>query len=456
MFWAGSPMDQSLFSSDPNFESGSANGGRKQVRHDIPKPFTVSQAAELIRGVLADGLPSTLQVIGEVSNFSGRQHWFFSLKDQDATLSCVCFASAARRVVFPMTNGLQVVATGRIDYYDAQGRLQLYVDKIEPVGQGALELQFRALCERLREKGYFDLQRKKSLPLIPRCVAVITSCQAAALQDVINTAQRRWPGCRLMLFDVRVQGDGAAPQISAAIQALSHHGASLNIDAIILTRGGGSIEDLWAFNEPIVAEAIFQCDLPIVAAIGHETDTTIAELVADMRCATPTQAAMTLIPDQHVLEQQIEQLTRRLGLLLKRKVELSRQRFHAVQQHPIFRRPQRMTELISQRLDGLAHRLQATVPKHFEQCRQRLELLAKHLESVGPTNVLSRGYSYTLSADGRVVRSTDEVAQGDRITTVVAQGQMTSIVEELPGNASSKRNRSRSSRGGNSDNQEGI
>ena len=424
-------MNQSLLPFDSDFESKPTRASAQRGHRVTSTPMTVSQAAELIRGVLADRLPSKLRIVGEVSNFSGRQHWFFSLKDQEAVLACVCFASAARRVGFPMENGLQVIATGRVDYYDAQGRLQFYVDKIEPVGQGALELRFRALCEQLRQKGYFDLERKKPLPVVPRRVAVVTSRQGAALQDVIHTAQGRWPGCQLLLFDVRVQGEEATAQISQAIRSLSCHGASFHIEAILLTRGGGSIEDLWAFNEPAVAQAIFECRLPVVAAIGHETDTTIAELVADMRCATPTQAAMTLIPDQQVLEQQVEQLARRLGLLLTRKVELSCQRLRAVQQHPIFRHPQRMTELISQRLDGLTHRLQMTMPNRIEQCGQRLAWLAKHLASVGPTNVLRRGYSYTLSPEGRVVRHIADVAQGDRITTVLATGRLTSLVDQL-------------------------
>ena len=300
------------------------------------QPLTVSTVAAMVRGVLADYLPSKVRVIGEVSNFSGRSHWFFSLKDEQATLSCVCFASSTRRVGFPVADGLQVIATGRIDYYDAQGRLQLYVDKLEPVGQGALELRFRALCEELRTAGYFDPVRKKPLPVIPRRVAVVTSRSAAALQDVINTAGQRWAGCGLLLYDVPVQGDDAAPRINAALRALSHDGARLGIDAIILTRGGGSIEDLWAFNERVVADAVLECSLPIVAAIGHETDTTIAELVADVRCATPTQAAMTLIPDRRALAHQLDQLSGRLPLLLKRQYTLNEQRLAGVLRHPIF------------------------------------------------------------------------------------------------------------------------
>ena len=256
-----------------------------------------------------------MRVVGEVSNLSDRTHWFFSLKDEGAAMRCVCFASNAKRVGFPMRDGMQVVVTGRVDFYDAQGSVQLYVDRIEPVGQGALELKLRQMIEELKGLGYFDLEHKQPLPTMPTRIAVVTSRSAAALQDVINTVNQRWAGCRLYLYDVRVQGEQAAGEIAEAIKRISKHGKKLGIDAVILTRGGGSIEDLWAFNERVVADAVYACGLPIVAAIGHETDTTVAELVADVRCATPTQAAMTLVPEREALHHQVHQLGQRLGLL---------------------------------------------------------------------------------------------------------------------------------------------
>ena len=408
-------------------------------------PLTVGQVSDLVKTVLANHIPAKVRVVGEVSNFSARTHWFFSLKDDQATLGCVCFASAARAVSFPVTDGLQVVATGRIDYYEAQGRLQFYVNKIELVGQGELELRFRALCEDLRRLGYFDHEKKKPLPLLPRRVAVVTSRNAAALQDVINTSGQRWPGCRLMLIDVRVQGQDAASEIAQAIDALSQHAQRLGIDAIILTRGGGSIEDLWAFNERVVAQAVYACRLPIVAAIGHETDTTIAELVADVRCATPTQAAMTLIPDRAALSHQVDQYSKRLTLLLRRVFEHSCHRLDAIERHPVFRRPLSMLELAQQRLDALRDRLVASLPRRLETQRNRLEALARQLESIGPRNVLQRGYSYTVGPDGRVLRSPTEVNVGDQITTMLAEGRVESRVGMKP-SAALKPKRPRRSR----------
>lgn len=414
-----------------------ASGSR--IRTSDQKTMSVSEVAVLVRAVLSQSLPANLCVIGEVSNFTDRSHWFFSLKDAEATLRCVCFASAAKRVGFAVKDGMEVLATGRIDYYDAQGSLQLYVERIDPVGAGALELKFRALCDELGKLGYFDIERKKALPAMPQKVAVVTSRSGAALQDVINTAVRRWRGCRLLLFDVHVQGEVAAGEIADAIQTLSHQGKQLGIDAVILTRGGGSTEDLWAFNDRVVADALFQCQLPVIAAIGHETDTTIAELVADMRCATPTQAAMTLIPDRESMLHQVRQLGHRLTLLTGRKMESSRQRWDAAARHPAMKRPHRMLEPVRQRLDGLVKALVSDMAGMMRASRQRMEAIGRQLEAIGPRNVLQRGYSYTLGPDGSVLRAPEQVRQGDRIATELADGRLTSVVDGGSGRVDRKR-----------------
>ena len=432
----------------PPGESSGDTGAGKRRRGDAP--MSVSQLATVIKDALANAFPSKLRVVGEISNFSERSHWFFSMKDEKATIRCVCFASNARRVPFRVEDGMQVVATGRLDFYDAQGHVQLYVDSLEPVGQGSLEIKFRQLCDELRKLGYFDEDRKKPLPAMPRRVAIVTSRSAAALQDVINTAAKRWRGCELMLMDVRVQGAAAAPEVAAAIDALSRQGESLGIDAIILTRGGGSIEDLWAFNERVVADAIFRCRLPIVAAIGHETDTTVAELVADRRCSTPTQAAMTLIPDRIPLQMQVDQHRRRLALLLTQRLRHGRHQLDSLLRRPVLRRPQRMTLPARERLASLRTRLTTLLPQRVatersrvaaarkqlarlgpERVRvasERLAALTRQLRSVGPANVLQRGYSYTLGPDGRVLRSANAVSPGQRITSVLADGRVSSDV----------------------------
>jgi exodeoxyribonuclease VII large subunit len=349
---------------------------------DQSAPLTVSQLAQQLKTALADHFPGKLRVVGEVSNFSDRAHWFFSLKDENATLRCVCFAPNARKVPFQLADGMQIVATGRLDFYDTGGSVQLYCDKLEPVGQGALELQLRQLIDELRKQGYFDDQRKKPLPGVPRRVAVVTSRSAAALQDVINTARRRWAGCELLLYDVRVQGQAAAPEVARAIRNLSQQGERLGIDGIILTRGGGSIEDLWAFNEREVADALATCPIPTVAAIGHETDTTVAELVADRRCSTPTQAAMTLIPDKQTLVHQVRQLHERLTTVTRRRLDRARHRLHLVARHALFRQPGHLVEQARRRMHEVERRLGQALPRRLQpaqQARQQLTSLHRRL-----------------------------------------------------------------------------
>jgi exodeoxyribonuclease VII large subunit len=395
-------------------------------------PLSVSQLAGKIKNVIHAGLPGKVRVVGEVSNFSGRRaggHWFFSLKDDKAALRCVCFASAAQKVKFNVADGLSVIATGRVDFYDAQGNVQLYVDALEPAGQGALELALRQLIEDLRAQGYFDPEAKLPLPAMPQHIAVVTSASGAALQDVINTTRKRWAGCRLSLVDVRVQGESAAPQIARAIRALSKQGPALGIEAIILTRGGGSIEDLWAFNDRKVADAIFKCRIPIVAAIGHETDTTVAELVADLRCATPTQAAMALVPESASLEHQLSRDAQRLALHLRRQIEHGRQRVTAAARHALFRRPRQLVEAAGEHVDRLHKALITSAQQRLREQGRAVDALARQLEAVGPRNVLSRGYSYTLGPKGEVLRSVGDVGSGDRLTTVLVDGQVRSVVD---------------------------
>ncbi|MFI4859310.1 MAG: exodeoxyribonuclease VII large subunit [Phycisphaerales bacterium JB063] len=380
-----------------------------------------------IKQTLNSHLPGKLRVAGEVSNLSDRNHWFFSLKDDRAAIRCVMFASAARQVRFKVADGQAVIATGRVDVFPAQGQVQFYVDRLEPVGQGALEQQLREMIDELRGLGYFDPEHKRPLPAIPRRIAVVTSRSAAALQDVIDTARRRWAGCELVLCDVRVQGDAAAPQIAAMIDRLSRDHGRLGIDAVLLTRGGGSIEDLWAFNERAVADAIYRCELPVVAAIGHETDVTVAELVADARCATPTQAAMTLVPDRDALSQQVDQLHDRLALALRRRAQHARERLRSAQRHPAVSRPDRLLAAPRDRLAQASSRLASLLPRVTKTQRDRLDALSRHLDAVGPQRVLRRGYTFTTDGEGKVIRSAQDGAAAATLTTVFADGKVVSV-----------------------------
>ncbi len=450
----------------PRPDAAARSTSEGEVEAKGSKVMSVGQAAGLVRAVVGE-LPSGLKVSGEVSNLSQRGHWFFRLKDDAAVLDCVMFATAAGRVGFEVEAGMEVVATGRVDFYPPQGRLQLYVDALEPVGQGALELRLRAMVDALRELGYFAAERKKRLPTMPGVVAVVTSRNAAALQDVVDTARRRWKGCRLVLVDVRVQGVSAAGEIAAGLALVGRQAQAVGIEAVVLTRGGGSLEDLWAFNERVVADAVYACELPVVAAIGHETDTTVAELVADQRGATPTQAAMAVVPEAETLTQQIDQLEARLGVALKQYTKRSAEQWVTHRQRLQQALP-RMVTPGRERMTRLGHRLGRSLPLRFKPAqmatgrlaarlaetpgkmlmsrRGALSLLGPQLDrsvtrfhegkrsevdhhasllsALGPANVLERGYTLTLDEQGGVVSSADQAGKLPRLRLRFADGDV--------------------------------
>ncbi len=357
---------------------------------DADAPLTVSQLASSIDAALRSGLPSKVRVRGEVSGFRDRTHWYFDLKDGSAVVSAVMFASAARRAPVRIENGVEVVATGRVEFYAPGGKVSLIVDRVEPVGRGALEARLRAMIEELRTLGWLDEERKRPLPVFPRAIAVITSRTGAALQDVIDTARRRCCAVGLVVVDARVQGDGAATEVAGAIRWVNAHRDELGVDAILVTRGGGSMEDLWAFNERTVAEAIVRSELPVVAAIGHETDTTVAELVADCRCATPTQAAMRLTPDRDALERQLDSLWRRAGARVRERISAETRRVHALATRPVLADPARILTIQRGQLDALGRRARAAAGARLARASRRVGDLAVRLERARPTSVQAR------------------------------------------------------------------
>lgn len=361
----------------------------------VDAPWSVSALAQRLDAALRSGLPQRVRVLGEVSNFTDRTHWYFDLKDAAAVINCVMFAAPARKAAAAfsggrISHGLQVVATGRIEYYTKGGRVSLLVERLEPVGEGALDAAYRKLCAELRERGYFAPERKRPLPSFPRKIAVVTSRTGAALQDVLNTVARRCPAVGVVLADVRVQGDSAAGETAAAIEYLGEHHERLGVDAILVTRGGGSKEDLWAFNDRELADVIFRCPIPVVAAIGHETDTTIAELVADERCATPTQAAMRLTPDSADVLRQVESLSRRLGALVGGRIARDSQRLVLLCRHPVLSNPGRLVDAAAERLDALRRRVASASAHLLAGKRHRVDRLAARLESIRPTSLHAR------------------------------------------------------------------
>jgi exodeoxyribonuclease VII large subunit len=395
------------------FDPSRARGGDRGGVSAGDTPLTVSQLAARIDAALRSGLPAKVCVRGEVSGLRERTHLYFDLKDGDSVVNSVMFASAWRRAGVRLESGVEVVATGRVEFYAPGGKVSLVVERIEPVGRGALEARLRAFIEEIRALGWLDDERKRALPVFPRRVAVVTSRSGAALQDVIDTARRRCPAVALAVVDARVQGDGAAGEVAHAIRWLGRDHLRLGVDAILVTRGGGSMEDLWAFNERVVADAIVRCPIPVVAAIGHETDTTVAELVADARCATPTQAAMRLTPDREALERELSSVWRRASARVRDRIVGGARVVRGLGSRPALSDPRRIVSARRERLDARARRLGAAERARLGVERRQIDGLALRLERARPAAVHARRVTHIeeLSARlGRVIKRAERSA----------------------------------------------
>lgn len=362
------------------------------------KILTVSELTRGIREAL-EGIFDQVSVEGEISNLRSPSsgHLYFTLKDEMAQLRCVLFRGAASGLKFLPHDGLRAVCRGRIGVYEKDGQYQLYVASVEPKGKGALQLAFEQLKEKLAKEGLFDEARKKPLPLLPRAVGVVTSPTGAVIHDILHVLDRRFPAAHVIVSPVRVQGEGAAEEIASALDGLNALGC---VQVIILARGGGGIEDLWSFNEEPVARAIFRSAIPVVSAIGHETDYTIADFVADRRAPTPSAAAEIVMPSLVELEEKIGYFLRHLWRGLAEEV------------------PQR-----SQRLDDMAGDLVHAMEQRLDGEKTRLAGILEKLETLNPLGVLRRGYSITSSLDGAVLLSAGKLQKGDRVRTRLSEGE---------------------------------
>ena len=418
---------------------------------DAPDPLTPTTLNTRIKDLLESNLRGPIELVGEVSNLRQQGHWYFAIKDETSVVSCVMWRSDAGRVRFEPRNGDELIVSGRVSHWVPGGRTQFYAERMRKRGVGTLEEQFQALCNELRGLGYFDEERKKRLPSFPRRIAIVTSATGAAVEDVRRTAATRLPSVELLVVDVRVQGEQAAEQVASAIRRLDLSAGTLGIDAILVTRGGGSREDLWAFNERVVADAAFACRTPLVAAIGHEVDTSVIELIADHRSSTPTQAAMHLIPDRTELVAQVDYQKDRLSTALRRRAEIASERVgraprdlaRAIRAR-LERARTRVAELDTQlkqqrpsarlatvrtRLAALETRLRATIDQRLANSTTRLESDRLRLNAVGPRSVFRRGFTCTLDESGQVVRAADALEEGATLTTVFEDGRVRSRVE---------------------------
>jgi exodeoxyribonuclease VII large subunit len=394
------------------------------------KVFTVSELTAEVKGVLEDGFTG-VWVSGEVTGYKKHTsgHCYLKLRDAGAVLSAVLYRGIALRLKFDPRDGMEVVARGRLSVYPPQGQYQFAIEELQPKGVGAQELALKQLREKLLHKGYFAPQRKRMLPRFPQRICLVTSPTGAAVRDMLEILGRRWPATQLWVCPVRVQGETAPGEIAAALARINRVGG---VDVIILGRGGGSTEDLAAFNDERVADAIFASRIPVVSAVGHEIDVTIADLVADVRALTPSEAAERVVPNLAEILQQLGETEGRMRELLWGRLELLRQRLLDLAGRRCFRRPLERVQDLAQRLDGFEERLQRAGQQQLEQRRLRLQGVAGRLESLSPLNVLGRGYSLTRRVDDRrVVRAADQLRVGEVVLTVVEHGQFTSRVEEI-------------------------
>lgn len=387
--------------------------------------YTVSAVAEYLKASLeSDPRLADLMVVGEVSGYRNPSsgHHYFALRDEQSVLRCVMFRGG-RGGQF-LSDGSQVICHGRISIYTARGDLQYYVDQVEPDGVGALQKAFEEMRKRLESEGLFESGRKRQLPAMPARIAVITSPTGAVIQDILNVLTRRYPLAEVILIPTAVQGEKAAPEIVRAFQALN---ALDDIDVAIVARGGGSLEDLWSFNEETVARAIFASNVPVISAIGHETDTTIADLVADVCAPTPSAAAEIVAPATADLAGEVAGYAARIDEIVGRRVADSRSHFELAVDRMNLRVPD--TALPRQRIDDLLVRARLAGQRLVESSKLRLAAVEASLSALGPKKILGRGYTITRLADGKAATSALQFETGDRMAVTFADGSVDSTVD---------------------------
>ncbi len=394
----------------------------------MTEPLSVTELTRQLKDCLEGNFP-LVAVRGEVSSctHASSGHVYFTLKDEQAQIRVVMWKRTASRLKFDVNDGLELVAIGAVELYAPRGTYQLVVEDLVPQGVGPLELAFRQLHEKLQAEGLFDPSRKRPLPRFPRRIAIITSPTGAAIRDILQVMSRRWPALNVVLLPVAVQGDAAAPQIAEAFKQVSRLDG---VDVVIAGRGGGSLEDLWAFNEEIVARAIAACPLPVVSAVGHEIDVTIADLVADRRALTPSEAAELVVPDMVELESQLQHVGRRLVGSLREPATSARRQLELLSSRRVLRQPFDRVQQQAQRLDDWHEQLTRAIRSRTRQAQSQIANIAGSLNALSPLNVLERGYSITqLAESGRVVRRTGDVQVGDVVVTRVSYGRIVSRVE---------------------------
>ena len=391
--------------------------------------YSVAQINKYIKNMFAqDFVLNHVSIKGEVSNckYHSSGHIYFTLKDEGGVLKCVMFRQDRGGLSFSMKEGDKVIVSGRMDVYERSGEYQLYAKEIELDGAGNLFLKFEALKRELAEMGMFAPEYKQPIPKYASTVGIVTAQTGAAIQDIRNVASRRNPSVQLILYPAQVQGEGAAETIVQGIRALETYG----VDVIIVGRGGGSIEDLWAFNEEIVARAIFDCRTPIVSAVGHEVDWTIADYVADMRAPTPSAAAELCVFDRNNFMQDLAKSRMHMNTVMNNKISHVRLRLESDAKHIELLSPQHKLRELQQRLDNISDKITYVMKHRLDACRNRLQLIIRSLESNSPLRKMESGFAYVQIGQKRLI-SVDEIHQKDEISITLRDGEVLAEVKEV-------------------------
>ena len=392
--------------------------------------LTITQLNEYIRGRMEeDHLLNAVAVKGEISNYklypSG--HHYFTLKDENSALKCVMFKGNAQRLRFRPENGMKIIAMGKVSVFPRDGAYQLYCAAMAMDGIGDLYAAFEQLKKKLQAQGLFDPAHKKPIPKFPGTIGIITSSAGAAVHDMLRILNKRYPLAKVLLLPVRVQGMEAPGEIAAAIRYANYHKLA---DLLIVGRGGGSIEDLWAFNEEIVAHAIYDSDIPVISAVGHEPDVTISDYVADLRAATPSNAAELAVPDRDALTQALDSMENAMANSLNRQIKSYRQHLDVLSKSSALQSPAGYLEQKQRQLELLKNRLIAAENQIIARNEQRYVALTAKLDAMSPLKVLTRGYALTTTERGEVVRSVSQVELGERITVALSDGSLSATVME--------------------------
>ncbi|QNU65508.1 exodeoxyribonuclease VII large subunit [Ruminiclostridium herbifermentans] len=390
----------------------------------MERVYSVSDINNYIKQLVSnDGILSGLSVRGEISNFKHHYtgHMYFTIKDQNSVLKCVMFKSHASLLRFAPQNGEKVIVSGYISVFERDGQYQLYASDMQPDGVGALHLAYEQLKNKLQKEGLFDADKKKKIPILPKCIGVVTSSTGSVIRDIINVTYRRHSKMRIQLYPVAVQGAQAAGQIAAAITKLNQ---LKQVDVIIVARGGGSLEELWAFNEEVVARSIYASDIPVISAVGHETDFTICDFVADMRAPTPSAAAELAVPDLEVLLYKLQNYSIRMKTSLVNKLEACRNQLQKVNSRNVFRQPYDKVNQHRLRLDNDLKHLIKSSEMLIKEKKSQFAMLAGKLDALSPLKVFERGYSVVKNSEGNIVSRVEQVSIGDTLEVSLRDGKI--------------------------------